>query len=89
MFQMDGSSGTLQVSNGSGAELGPPGMYVVTRTGEQVDGVVQDAAAVLDGEEATFEVTFPDPVTEGTVGLVILLFGDDNYGAMTPVAANA
>jgi len=30
-------------------------------------------------------VTFPDDVDERTVGLVIVSFGDSNYGALAPV----
>ena len=44
-----------------------------------------DAATIPDGESATFQVTFPDDVDERTVGLVILSFGDSNYGALAPV----
>jgi hypothetical protein len=54
-------------------------------TGEQQDGAVTDAVAIPDGESATFQVTFPDDVNERTVGLVILSFGDSNYGALAPV----
>ena len=81
----DGSDASMDVKNASGAELGAPSLYVVMGTGVRRDGVVTDAATIADGKSATFEVTFPDDVDERTVGLVIVSFGDSNYGALAPV----
>ena len=81
----DGSDVSMDVKNASGAELGAPSLYVVMGTGVRRDGVVTDAATIADEESATFEVTFPDDVDERTVGLVIVSFGDSNYGALAPV----
>ena len=81
----DGSDATMDVKNTSGAELAPPALYVIDGTGAHEDGIVADAAPIPDGEDASFAVTFPDGVTDETVGLVILLFGDSNYGAFAPV----
>jgi hypothetical protein len=83
----DGSDAEMDVKNASGAELAAPSLYVVLGTGAQRDGVVSDAATIADGKSATFQVTFPDDVDERTVGLVILSFGDSNYGALAPVPA--
>jgi hypothetical protein len=82
-----GSAATLDVTNASGAELAAPGVYVVLGTGEHVDGTLAGAAPIADGGSATFQVTFPNQVTSKTIGLVILLFGDSNYGAFAPVPA--
>jgi hypothetical protein len=81
----DRSDATMDVKNTSGAELAPPALYVIDGTGAREDGVVADATPIPDGESATFVVTFPGSVTDETVGLVILLFGDSNYGAFAPV----
>ena len=81
----DGSDASMDVNNASGAELAAPSLYVVMGTGEQRDGVVADAVAIPDGGSATFQMTFPDDVNEGTLGMVILSFGDSNYGALAPV----
>ncbi|MGZ5214485.1 MAG: hypothetical protein ACXWEN_12155 [Actinomycetota bacterium] len=81
----DGSVATMDVKNTSGAELAPPALYVVDGSGKHQDGVVADAAPIPDGQSATFRVTFPDQVTEETIGLVILLFGDSNWGDLAPV----
>jgi hypothetical protein len=86
-LSFDGSAATLEVKNASGADLAAPGLYVVSGTGEHVDGSVADAAPIADGSSAMFQVTFPDQVTSKTIGLVILLFGDSNYGAFAPAPA--
>jgi hypothetical protein len=82
-----GSGATMDVKNASGAELAAPALYVIEGSGTRRDGVVADAAPIPDGESATLQVTFPDQVTEETIGLVILLFGDSNYGDFAPVPA--
>jgi hypothetical protein len=87
-FSMDGSGGTLTVKNASGAELGDPGMYVLGSDDKRYEGTVTSPAPVPDGGDATFQVTFPDKVTKESLGLLVLLFGGDNYGAMAPVPAS-
>jgi len=83
-LSFDGSSATLDVTDGSGADLAAPGLYVILGTGRRVDGTVTDPAPIANGASGTFQVTFPSTVTPKTIGLVILLFGDSNYGAMAP-----
>jgi hypothetical protein len=83
----DGSDATMDVKNASGAELAPPALYVIDGSGTRRDGVVADAAPIPDGESATFLVTFPDQVTDETIGLVSLLFGDANWGLFAPLPA--
>jgi hypothetical protein len=82
---MDGNTATLEVTNGSGDDLGKPGMYVIARDGKRYTGVVDAAEPIADEGNGTFEVTFPDQVTPGTVGLAVLLFGGSNVGALAPV----
>jgi hypothetical protein len=81
----DGSDATMDVKNATGAELATPALYVIDGSGTRRDGVVADAAPIPDGENASFHVTFPAQVTEETIGLVILLFGDSNWGDFAPV----
>ena len=83
----DGSDASMDVKNASGAELAAT--IAVRRPGDRgaARWVVTDAATIPDGESATFAVTFPDDVDERTIGLVILSFGDSNYGALAPVPA--
>jgi hypothetical protein len=86
-LRFDGSGATMDVNNATGAELAAPALYVVDGSGTRRDGVVTDAASIADGESATFQVTFPEQVTEETIGLVVLLFGDSNWGDLAPVPA--
>jgi hypothetical protein len=86
-LSFDTGTATMDVTNASGADLEAPGLYVVMGTGSRVDGTVGDASPIADGETATFGVSFPDEVTAKSIGLVILLFGDSNYGAFAPVPA--
>lgn len=86
-FSMEGSGGTLSVKNGSGAELGDPGMFVLGIDDKRYEGAVTSPAPIPDGGDGVFQVTFPDKVTKASIGLLVLLFGGDNYGAMAPVPA--
>jgi hypothetical protein len=77
--------GTMVVDNGSDHDLPKPDVYVIDgTTGAQIDGKVVDAAAVAQGQTATFDVQFPHGVDQKSLGLVILEFGSDNYGAFMP-----
>jgi hypothetical protein len=83
---LDGSDGTLEVENDSEHDLGPPGLYVEDAVdGHEIDGEVVNSAAVAAGETATFDVRL-DGITVDDIGLLVLLFGDDNYGAFVRTA---
>jgi hypothetical protein len=83
---LDGSDGTLEVENDSEHDLGPPGLYVEDAVdGHEVDGEVADSAPVAAGETATFDVRL-DGITVDDIGLLVLLFGVDNYGAFVRTA---
>ena len=84
-LSFDTGTATLEVKNASGAPVAAPSLYVIDATGARYDGTVDAASAIPDGDSATFQVTFPDEVKPRTIGLVILLFGDSNYGAFAPV----
>jgi hypothetical protein len=83
---LDGSDGTLEVENDSEHDLGPPGLYVEDAVdGHEIDGEVADSAPVAAGETATFDVRL-DGITVDDIGLLVLLFGADNYGAFVRTA---
>ena len=83
---LDGSDGTLEVANDSEHDLGPPGLYVEDAVdGHEIDGEVADSAPVAAGETATFDVRL-DGITVDDIGLLVLLFGADNYGAFVRTA---
>ena len=77
------TSGTLEVKNDSPAEIGKPGMYVISGDDQRYEGSVE-ACGDPQGESATFTVTFPIRWMP-PVGLMVLLFGGSNFGAMHPV----
>jgi hypothetical protein len=84
-LSLQGSTATLQVQNGSGADLGEPGVYVLSGDDKRYDGIVESPATIADGDSGTFTVMFPEQVKPSTVGLVVLLFGGSNFGALKPV----
>jgi hypothetical protein len=83
---LDGSDGTLEVENDSEHDLDPPGLYVEDAVdGDEIDGEVVASAPVPAGESATFDVRLDD-ITVDDIGLLVLLFGADNYGAFVRTA---
>ncbi len=83
-LELKTNTGTMMVRNGSGEDLGKPGLYVFDQSGKRINGKVLAAAPIADGAKASFRVQFPSEVNDKTVGLVILLFGGDNFGAFAP-----
>jgi hypothetical protein len=81
----EGNVATMTIRNGTGEELGAPSVFVVGIDDRRYDGVAEGADPIADGEQARVEFMFPDAVAPGSIGLVVLTFGDDNVGAMAPV----
>jgi len=80
-MQLDGNTGTLQIDNATGRELAEPSFYILdARDGHQVDGTVDGATTVADGQTATFDVSYSG-LDIKNIGLLVLLMGRDNYGA--------
>ncbi len=80
-MSLDGDSGTLAIENDTGRELPPPGFYILdARTGHRVGGEVKDPTSIPNGETKTFKISFGGLAIKD-IGLVILLVGQDNYGA--------
>jgi hypothetical protein len=88
-LSLDGVTGTLTVENGGETELGPPGLYAFTPEQERVDAEVTPAEPTAPDAEASFEVAFPDDLDPADMGFVALLFGDSNWGLLSPVAEDA
>jgi hypothetical protein len=85
-LELDGSEGTLQIDNGSANDLDAPGVYVKDAVdGHEIDGKVVASTPVAAGERATFDVTL-DGITVDDIGLLVLLFGADDYGAFVRTA---
>ena len=83
----DGNVATLNVRNGTGSELGPPALYVLGADDRRYDGVADGVAPIPDWQQVSLEFSFPAAVNPQTIGLAVLMFGDDNVGAMAPFAA--
>jgi hypothetical protein len=83
-----GDRGTLELENGTDAELAPPGLYLLdAMTGEVVPADVTPARPVGDGEERMFRVSLARAMPASSIGLVVLLIGDEDRGAFLPPAA--
>jgi hypothetical protein len=86
IVRIDGSEGTMGVENGTDRELPRPDLYVLdARDGTEIAVDVVDAAPVPAGQTATFDAAF-EGVEVRNIGLLILLFGRDNYGAFVRTA---
>jgi hypothetical protein len=80
-FDVEGSVGTLEVDNRSGLDLDRPDIYVVDAVdGHEIAVDVRQSAPVADGDTATFDVSLGEADVD-QIGLLVLLFGTDNYGA--------
>jgi hypothetical protein len=81
-FELDGDGGRLVVLNETGFALGPPDVYLLdARDGARVPGDVATPSRIPDGATRRFDVTVDGAPERKRVGLVVLLFGADNYGA--------
>lgn len=77
--------GVLTVTNKSGGDLPPPGVYLLRADdGRRVEGRLSPADPLPDGATRTYRVTFATALARRDVGLVLLLIGRDNYGAFIP-----
>lgn len=80
-LQLEGDTGTLTIANATGRQLGPPDFYLLdARDGKRIDGTVESPSPVPDGQTDTFRVSFGG-LEDKHIGLVVLLIGQDNYGA--------
>jgi hypothetical protein len=79
------NTGTMVVQNETGHGLDEPGLYVEDGSdGHRIDGRVVGAVPIANGETKTFKVEFPPVVSPKEIGLVLLLFGTLNFGALAP-----
>jgi hypothetical protein len=86
VIEIDGTEGTMEVENGTGRELESPDFYILdARDGTEIEGEVADPAPTPAGETATFDISF-EGIEVRNIGLLVLLFGTDNYGAFVRTA---
>jgi hypothetical protein len=85
-IRIDGNEGTMEVDNGTDHELPRPDFYILdARDGTEIQGDVVDPEPIPEGDAATFDIAF-EGVEVRNIGLLILLFGRDNYGASVRTA---
>jgi len=81
-IESDGA--VLTVTNDTGVVLPRAGVYVLdARDGARVDWTVLDARAVPEGE-SEWQVERPSVPEAKHIGLVVMLFGGEDYGAFVP-----
>jgi hypothetical protein len=80
-FTLSGTSGKLEITNGSGNDVGVPAIYSLDpATGDRVDAGVGGAAPIADGASGSYVVTFPEGFDVIAAGFVGLEFGGEDYG---------
>jgi hypothetical protein len=81
---IEGESAVLTVTNDTGGALPRAGVYVLdARDGSRVDWSVLDAASVPEGQ-SEWQVERPTVPEAKHIGLVVMLFGGEDYGAFVP-----
>jgi hypothetical protein len=86
IVEIDGAAGTMEVENGTERELESPDFYILdARDGTEIEGEVAEPAPTPAGETATFTISF-EGIEVRNIGLLVLLFGTDNYGAFVRTA---
>ena len=83
-FEWKDGPPTLTVKNTTGSDVGAPSVYVVTQDQRHVDGKMDPSEPLVDGATGMYTVTFPGDLTRDDVGLVVLMLGDANWGALSP-----
>jgi hypothetical protein len=86
IVEIDGTEGTMEVENGTERELPDPDFYILdARDGTEIEGEVAEPAPTPAGETVTFAISF-EGIEVRNIGLLVLLFGTDNYGAFVRTA---
>lgn len=81
---LDDGGAALRVVNETGGPLPRPGVYVLdARDGARVDWTVLEAKAARVGR-SEWRLTRPAVPEAKHIGLVVLLFGGEDYGAFVP-----
>lgn len=81
----DGDGAVLEVVNDTGAELPEPGIFVLdARDGTRTTWTVVGAAPVPARDRAEFAVERAVAPDAKHLGLVVMLFGGEDYGAFVP-----
>jgi hypothetical protein len=86
VVEIDGVEGTMEVENGTDHDLPDPDFYILdARDGTQIEGEVAEPDSIPTGETVTFDISF-EGIEVRNIGLLVLLFGTDNFGAFVRTA---
>jgi hypothetical protein len=84
-FHLAGAEGTLEVRNATGTRLASPRISIVlAEDGRTLRTAVDGASSLGPGARRGFEVSLPRPLDPRDVGLVLLAFGGETWGALSP-----
>lgn len=83
-FEWKDGPAILTVKNASGAEVGAPAIYVVTQDQRHVDGKTDLSEPLANDATGEYTVTFPGDLQPADAGLIVLMLGDENWGALSP-----
>ena len=82
---VEGEGATLEVVNDTRVRLPEPGIFVLdARDGVRAMWTVVGSAPVAPGERVEFAVERPAEPEAKHLGLVVMLFGGEDYGAFVP-----
>lgn len=84
-FRLHGSAGSIEIRNGTGTPLGAPRLSILAAgDGARFTARVEGAGPLGGGDQTSYEVILARPVHPRDVGLVVLSFGADVWGALSP-----
>jgi hypothetical protein len=84
-FRLQGSSGSIDIRNGTGSRLGPPRLSILDAAdGEELEAEIEGSSPLGKRDRKTFEVSLGKPMHPRDVGLVVLSFGGEVWGALSP-----
>lgn len=84
-LELRGSTAELEVHNGTGEGVGPPGVvWLGAVDGRERPAVVREAEPIPRGERVRLEVLFPPEFHPRRAGLIILTLDSIPWGAFNP-----
>jgi hypothetical protein len=84
-FHLGGAQGTLEVRNATGARLAAPSVSILmAEDGRTIRASVAGASPLDLGARREFDVSLPRMLAPEDVGLVLLAFGGEAWGALSP-----
>jgi hypothetical protein len=84
-FRLQGSSGSIDIRNGTGSRLASPRLSILDASdGEELEAEIEDASPLGKRDRRTFEVSLGRAMHPRDIGLVVLSFGGEVWGALSP-----